>query len=443
MDRNRSQRILQNITWQAYQAAQRNQLNRRQIEALQICKLRELLIYVQQYSPKYRKDLAGLSLNDLTFEQFQNEVAPISKADFVNDWDQIVTIQDLRKSEVETFVNNEDPISSDYVYKNSYHVISTSGSSGISGLFLYTDNEWSSYCSQFHRHYREMRSSRPRMAHLSVRSRLFAMPRHMYSITSPGIVNLELDSSDSDQYIVEQLNSFQPQLLVTIPSILHKLSCWQFENELFINPQQINVGAEPLSPVLRENVRHNWPSTRLINTYAGSEGFAALGCEHNPNLMHFNEDYCFVEDNPNGGLLVTNLFARTVPVIRLEINDNIIFDSGKLCSYCGTAYQTIFEPQGRLSDDFLYDDGTLVSSLQMTKVLNQFPQVLEYQIHQSKCGIEVYIQSGFDIMLDLKTRLEKTLVLAGLSHPQVHVKNIAQLFRQRSGKLRRFYALNN
>ena len=275
-----------------------------------------------------------------------------------------------------------------------------------------------------------MRISSPRIAHLSVRSRLFAMPRHMYAITSPGIVDLELDSSDSDQYMIEQLNSFQPELLVTIPSILHKLCCWQLEKKLFINPQQIKVGAEPLSPILRHNVRQNWPSSRLKNVYTGSEGFAALGCEHNPNLMHFNEDYCFIEENPNGGLLVTNLFARTVPVIRLEIDDNVIFESERLCSYCGTAYQTILEPQGRLSDDFLYDDGTLVSSLQLTKVVNQFPKVLEIQIHQSRCGIDVYIHSGFDIMLDLRARLEKILLLAGLPHPQVQVKNISQLLRQ-------------
>ena len=190
-------------------------------------------------------------------------------------------------------------------------------------------------------------------------------------------------------------------------------------------------------------MRHNWPSTSLINTYAGSEGFAALSCKHNTNLMHFNEDYCYVEDNPNGGLLVTNLFARTVPVIRLEIDDNVAFEQNTPCPYCGTAYRTICEPQGRLRDDFLYSNGVEVSSLQLTKVMNQFPQVLEFQIYQSNCGIKVYIHSGSDVLPDLKVRLQNVLLSAGLSNPQVDVMKKTQLLRQRSGKLRHFYALNN
>lgn len=437
MDNQRRAQIEQSIIWQAMQAWHRNHHNREEIETRQLLYLKRLLRHVQQHSPWYAEKLSSLDIDDITLQKFSESVPVITKRQFVENWDRIITVQTISKSGLEEFLINESKhADADYVFSDSYHVISTSGSSGISGLYLYTDEEWASFCSQYYRYPSRFSDKKLRIVNLTVRSRLFALPKSIYSSLNPLISYLELDTCDGNQIVIRELNKFQPEILVTLPSILHKLCQWQQDKILDIKPMQITTGAEPLTKHLRLRVTAIWPGTELKNNYGGSEGFSGLGCKYNDDLMHFNEDYCLVENGRNGGVFITNLFAKTVPLIRFHVDDAIRFAPEGQCPHCGIYYRGFYPPLGRLYDDFIYDKHICITRLQLVGVMNQFPQILEYQFCQIKNGIGVTItEANGQMILAMAACLRDTLQRSGLKNPNVQIDVLPSIKRQRSGKL--------
>lgn len=98
----------------------------------------------------------------------------------------------------------------------------------------------------------------------------------------------------------------------------------------------------------------------LIQIYQASEG--VIGCSCSQGTLHINEDLVYVELLDREGrpvtepgarahrMLVTNLYNRTQPLIRYELND--LIELGEPCS-CGGGFRTIRRVLGR-SDDVLW-----------------------------------------------------------------------------------------
>lgn len=95
--------------------------------------------------------------------------------------------------------------------------------------------------------------------------------------------------------------------------------------------------------------------------------------------------------------------------------------------------------RGRSDDVLRYDAGD-VHPIVIRSVMVASPDVIDYQVNQTRCGIDVFVatSAGLDVD-DLTGRLRRALAAAGLDHADVTVHRVEQVARHPiSGKLRRF-----
>lgn len=147
-----------------------------------------------------------------------------------------------------------------------------------------------------------------------------------------------------------QLIDFKPNILVAQPSVLMDIAKYYQENSIEQLPSKVISVAE----VLTQNDRAYFESVfqqKIHEVYQCTEGFLAATCEE--GNLHFNEDWLIIEkkwiDDKRFHPIITDLFRRTQPVIRYELND--LIHLGEPCS-CGKKTMTIQQIEGRSDDVF-------------------------------------------------------------------------------------------
>ena len=140
---------------------------------------------------------------------------------------------------------------------------------------------------------------------------------------------------------------------------------------------------------------------------------------------------------PSAKVLVTNLANRLQPLIRYEMRDSFVRRDG------GRGGHLAATVEGR-SDDVLHFPEVDIHPLVVRHVFVTSPQVLDYQVRQTRRGIDVDTLSTCALDLaDLRDRLARALDKAGLPDPQVTVRPVESFERHHeTGKLRRFVPLS-
>ncbi len=95
--------------------------------------LSELREYAYAKSPFYQKFHNGL------FDAPLQELPVLTKAELMKHWDEIITDKSIRFADVQNFMLN---LKEPKMFKNKYYVVSTDGSSGLKGIFIYNPEEW-------------------------------------------------------------------------------------------------------------------------------------------------------------------------------------------------------------------------------------------------------------------------------------------------------------
>jgi hypothetical protein len=130
---------------------------------------------------------------------------------------------------------------------------------------------------------------------------------------------------------------------------------------------------------------------------------------------------------PSARVLVTNLYNLAQSLIRYELTDVFI----RQPAGAGHGYPRA-RVQGR-SDDVLRYDAIDVHPIVIRSVMVASPDVIDYQVNQTACGIDVFAvtSAGLDID-DLTGRLCRALAAAGLDHADVTVRRVEQLDRHQA-----------
>lgn len=148
----------------------------------------------------------------------------------------------------------------------------------------------------------------------------------------------------------KDIETINPNVLSSPPSILKLLAKEVLKGNLKINPELIYSYAETLYPDVKDFIEKTF-DCRVLQIYQGSEGCYAISCKE--GSLHINEDIVLFElvGNPCAKPLVTDLHKKSQPIIRYELND-IITISEKKCK-CGSNFRVIESIQGR-ADDMLW-----------------------------------------------------------------------------------------
>ena len=443
MDDFHSQAIKYNLIPYTSEGIKHLHLTRLQLSIIQTEKLRAIIQFAQTHSEWYRDKIGHLDPQKISLSNFHDHIPILTKKELVNNWNQICTDKELKKEDIEAFIQSEEKnIDSSYLYQGKYHIISTSGSSGYAGIFAYNDDEWSRYCSQFTRLIGYKKMSFKKVAELTVKSNLFAAPRSISTIIPSHLEHKRFNYLDSTKECNLILNQMMPDLVMTLPSILKKLCFEKESGRLLIEPKTIRVSAEPLNTSLRSRCEKIFPDSTVENTYAGSEGFSAFNCSKNKNKLHLSEDFGLFEIYRDKGLVFTNLWQKTLPLIRYQIDDNLIEINEHRCPDCGLYFKSIEEPQGRLSNDFEFANGSKITALELTEIMNHYPFLPEYQIIQSKDGFTVLIECSNDHrLIELRHSLNRLALKKELSPERICIKICAKIERQKSGKIKQYVPL--
>ncbi len=422
------------------------------LASLRSSQLQELVDYAVARSPWHRERLAGLDVEQLDPGSLR-QLPVMGKADLMEHFDDIVTDERLSLERVNAHLETVD--NNGYLL-GRYTAVTSGGSSGERGVFVYDWEGWATFCVSALAHLLRAKQSDPELSsrplivawvtaghftHASAAvGRTFAGPEvitHRFPVTLP------------TSEIVAGLNRAQPDAMVAYPSALHPLSFEAEAGRLRINPKLIQSAAEPLLPEIRAAAEEAW-GVRVGNLWGTSEGGGtAIPCEHRSS--HLSEHLVIVEAVDEHGrpvapgersakVYLTNLYNRALPLIRYEITDEVTVMS-EPCP-CGSAMPCVADIQGRLDDTFFYD-GRPVHPHLFRSALGRRGAIVEYQVRQTPSGAAVAIRAQGRVELEhLRHVLEGGLARLGLERPEVTITTVDHLRRDDGpAKLKRFVPL--
>jgi phenylacetate-coenzyme A ligase PaaK-like adenylate-forming protein len=287
------------------------------------------------------------------------------------------------------------------------------------------------------------------------------------------------------QQVLDRLGAIGAQILGGYPSALTRLAAEQRAGRLTLAPAMIVSTSETLLPSARAAITAAFGAP-VVDTFACTEGLVGAS-EPGGSVLTFNTDMCIAElvdtenrpvrpGEPSAKVLVTNLYNLAQPLIRYELTDEFVQEPAEQAASGpepadhaaggpGHAVSGLLRAavRGR-ADDVLRYPGVDVHPHVIRSVLVRTPEVGDYQVRQTRRGIDVDVLAAPGATATPATaataatpataatagtgqleigqvvrRLTDALAGAGLLDPDVRVVVVAELARNpESGKIGRF-----
>ena len=397
-------------------------------------------------SPFYREFHRGLERRPL------EELPILTKAQMMERFDDLVTDRDVRLADAEAYLRNED---GSRLFRKRYVVMSTSGSTGRRGVFMFDKGEWIRALGSITRPIAWVQSvknpgkSAPRSALIASSAPWHYSARVGRALATTIVPTLRLDAATPIDEMVARLNEWQPVTLATFPSVLRELAAAQSAGELKIQLHAIASSAEVLTAETRAAVKRAWGDITLQDTYGGTE-YAPIASECLHGRKHLFEDGAVIEVADDAGrvlypgetgtrLLLTIFRRHTQPLIRYEISDRVRL-TGEPCP-CGRPFRTIESIEGR-QEDVLYFEATAAGAPPVAVHPNRFHDTLEHfavtawqVVHEDSAIIVRLIGArGPEECAAIQRTVGEMLQAAGVRLPPIEVRQVGQLERGATGK---------
>lgn len=415
------------------------------LAAHQQASLASLRAFAGARSPFYARFHRGLEQRPLA------DLPILTKATLMEHFDDLVTDRSIRLADVEAFLRAGRP---EALFRDRYMTLATSGSTGLRGVFLFDEGEWISCLANISRPM-SWANVRPRLVH-RLRSAMVASTSPWHYSAQVGrafatrlLPTLRFDAADPVERIVEQMNAWQPDVLVAYPSVLRMLAAEQQSGRLRIAPTSCATSAEVLTEETRRRVREAF-GIRVWETYGATE-YAPIAAECAEGRMHLFEDGAIIEvvdergqpvgPGAQGERVLVTVFGRyTQPLIRYEISD-MVRVSNERCP-CGRPHRTIGPIDGR-QEDVLAMAAAGATSGTVKVHPNLFHQVLEdapasaWQVVQDPTGVVVNLVDLRNRTIEaprIERAVRAALVGEGVENPSVRVRLVSALQRGTTGK---------
>ena len=419
--------------------------------------LQSLVRHAIDKSPFYRELYKNMLIDE---GLVITDLPAIDKRIMMENYDKVVTDPRLKLKDLQQFIKN---ITYDDYYLNQYLVFTTSGSTGLQGVFVFNREEWVKAISTglrvgYYAGFEKLRfPKRWRLAMIGAGNPLHVSASYYQAAKSILLKQINLPVTLSRDEIVMALNKFQPDFLSCYPSLASLLAIEQLEGKLNIHPLAVTTNAEVRTPEMQQNIEDAWGITPFNNyglTEAGNTFAVDCSAHHG---LHIFEDFFIVEsvdenDNPvpdgeaGAKMLFTNLYNYSQPIIRYEIADVITLKE-ETCP-CGHPFKLISDIEGR-SDEIIYlhnkdGDEVPVHPHNLRSPIIAIPDIKQYQVIQEEDGFHITLAlrkdaaSADDVIRQLKDKLEQKLTSMGAICPGMYINIVDELERdqKKMGKLR-------
>ncbi|NMN96395.1 phenylacetate--CoA ligase family protein [Antrihabitans stalactiti] len=423
--------------------------SREEIERHQTHRLRALLGYAKERSTFHSSRLSDIDPATATVADLAS-VPMMTKQDAQNEWDSIVTVNDLDRAQAERILAEQQWFS---YTPGDEQIFSSGGSSGVRGVYVW---DWNYYVSaaclawrvQAREELRTQGNGPARLAVLAAGTPPHASTPLFDVPTAAGMETAVIPVGVPFDEILAAVAAAQPTHMVGYASVIGRLARAASAGELKISPVRVSTNSEPLLDEDRQAIRDAW-SVPVHNLWGSTEiGVQAVGCARGEGL-HVCEDEVVLErvdengmpvgpDEPAVRTLATGLANRTFPFIRYDLGDQVTWLPDP-CP-CGSAFARVADIGGRRDDDFQYGTITVPASA-FRYVLGTDPRVSEYQVTQTVGGADILTVGSPDITT-LTAAVVTALRAQGLSDPAIRIQITDRLRRhEATGKLRRFVPL--
>jgi phenylacetate-CoA ligase len=281
-------------------------------------KFRRFVELVNSRSPYYARIIRerGIDVSTCVPESFP----VLTKRTLMEHFDDIITTPAITKVGIADFLSrSNDPFE---LYKGNFVVLHTSGSSGEIGYFVYSQSDWWRGYAQFSRLH-SFSFRRRMIAYFGATQGHFAGVT-LFLTSRRSLLKLlyrteMFEINGPLQPVLDRLNALQPDILSGYPSGLLMLAHKQLAGELRIAPSFTETGGEPLSPEARRIIEKAF-QVPLLDLYASTEHMLMAMAHPLHGGMYLLEDDLIFELHPDH-TCVTNLFNRTLPLIRYRMED--------------------------------------------------------------------------------------------------------------------------
>jgi len=398
---------------------ERTNWSRNSLADYQQHRLKQVIQYASTASPYYRETLGGLVARDAPLEEFP----VLTKRALMANFGDIVTDRRLTRVAIERHLDGPAPAE---MLLGEYRSVATGGTTGERGVFVYNDRAWLSVMANIVRFQRiigvlpstrsvGIAASSP--IHMSYR---FYAEQRAIRPHSP-----VLDLTMPVPHIVETLNAYQPEAVVTYPSFIRVLANEQMSGRLNIAPRLVRSGAETLTQQVRDLALATW-NAPVINSYSCTEvGTMGHECLHQSGL-HLAEDLCAFEvaDEQNrpvpdgtcgAKLLVTTFENEILPLIRYELTDLVTLTTAP-CE-CGLPFARLSSIEGRREDvlQLPKKGGGMIDvhAIRLRSPLIGTEGIRQFQLARLPDGLEITISVLPEFDSDeTRVRVERTVIEA-------------------------------
>lgn len=422
--------------------------NAERITRVQRDGLRGLLRHAVERSPFHRRRLAGIDIDGIDPADL-TALPVMTKVDMMDALDDVFTDPRLNRAIVENALaaTRTEPVP----MFDEYIALASGGCSGQRGTFVLDRAAVAAFvgCTA-----RQPGPTNPVITTPSAQP-LMALVASPSAVHATGMLAALMDGGSTPvravlvpatqplAEIVDRLNALRPTALSGYASMLVRLSAEAMAGRLRIAPASVSSTSETLLPEMRSAIRDAF-GVPVMDGFGSTEGLVGKTCPDD-DVFVFNTDLCIVElvdaenrpvapGTQSAKVLVTNLYNLAQPLIRYELTDTFVRQPD--AAEHGYLRARV---QGRI-DDVLRYGSVDIHPIAIRSVMVKTPDVIDYQVRQTPCGIDVVAVAVDDAHLcGLSDRLGQALVAGGLQRPDVVVRRVEALDRHPStGKVRRF-----
>lgn len=399
-----------------------------QRNALQQRRLKSLIAYVKKHSP-YFADI----YKDFDENTPLSSLPVTNKEEMMAHFDEWMTDRSITKEDIYRFISDDSNINKKL--NGKYMVFTTAGSTGKPCIALY-DNGASNaffaimYCRGF-AHQKDMKSF---IKNGCKEITLFAdngfylgcgyvqhtLNKHPWLKKMVKTCDIHKPLSE----IVDELNQFQPYLIISYPTELELLADEQRAGRLHIHPKVLTSSGEYLSQQIREKLSETF-NCDVQSTYTCTEG-GTLACECPEHHLHLNDDWVILEavdhnnqpvplGTPSSKVLLTNLSNRVCPFIRFEITDRLVVHNEPCKCGNSTPWVTL---EGRTDDILTFENGIRIIPIALHVILNKIRGVKRSQLIQhegNRLELRLIADDRQAVFLKAKHDIESYLASNGVT----------------------------
>jgi phenylacetate-CoA ligase len=450
-------RRVADLSWALLRAGQLNTHDswpRPRLLAYQHARFLRLVRYAQVFSPFYADLYRGIEIDGALNV---TRLPVVTKRLLMEHFETVVTDPRLRRAELERHLS---VAREDESYLSRYRVVATAGTSGLRGIFVYDRDAWRTVLANTIRWQRltgitPRLPDRIRICSIGADSPMHVTNRIPLSV-NVGLFRLRhIEATEPISNQVEALNAFQPHALLPYPSIAALLAREQIAGRLAIRPEVVATHSELLTPEMSRLIEQAWGRIPYNHYGLTEEPHVGTDCSVHAGI-HLFEDTCMLEvvndehqPLPDGVMgtryLLTNLYNRTLPLIRYEVTD-MLCRAAERCE-CGRPFALLQGIVGRAEDLLRLQriDGTgeiAVAPMLISLAIESFPTVHEYAAEHDAEGIHIRLvvpNAGERprIVSELPERLHADIARHGAVAPTITLSVVEALDRsaQRMGKL--------